>query len=82
MRAEDIGQNDLGKEALKKKSVKLELNTITAEIIPDNSQSMRTMNFASLSSDIEDGNENRTNVSLLNLNRDQENILNQIFLPK
>lgn len=64
-------RHDLGKEA---KNKKLELNTTTAKIIPDNSQSVKSYIGA--------GNENQKNVSLLNLNRDQENILNQIFLPK
>ena len=82
MRAENIGRNDLSKEVMKNKNKKLGLNTITAEIIPDNSQSIKRMVFPSVSSDIEVGNENKTNASLLNLSRDQTNILNQIFLSK
>ena len=82
MRAEDIRRHDDGKEDLKMKNKKSRLNTITAEIIPDNSQSLKRLVFASLSSDIEAGKANKTDDSLLNLSQDQENVLNQIFVSK
>ena len=72
MRAKNTQRHEIHKVGPKTKNKKAELNTISAEIISNDSQSLKELVFPSLSFNIAEGNGDKTDGPTLNLSRDQK----------